>query len=251
MKKKEVSKELREKIVVAYNKRETSVENMIKDSKLSSRVFYRVLEEEGVEIKRKPRRYSKPPKHNLIGNRYHHLLVEDMKITEKSKDNSYRCICKCDCGRIADVNTNYLMRNLRKTCGHKDCEYHRQDYTNHGNKNVMFAGYEGIHGSKWSAYRLRAKRKGFDFDISIEYAWGLYEKQNKLCALTGEEIFFGKTITSETTASLDRIDSSKGYIMGNVHWVHKDVNKMKMDLSMDRFKELCTKIVENFTINLE
>ena len=42
-----------------------------------------------------------------------------------------------------------------------------------------------------------------------------------------------------TTASLDRIDSSKGYTKSNIQWVHKDINKMKSDFSMLRFLELC------------
>lgn len=51
----------------------------------------------------------------------------------------------------------------------------------------------------------------------------------------------------EQTASLDRIDSSKGYIPGNVQWVHKDVNKMKLALSEKRLLELCTLIVQKFS----
>jgi hypothetical protein len=47
---------------------------------------------------------------------------------------------------------------------------------------------------------------------------------------------------SETTASLDRIDSSKGYIEGNLQWVHKDVNIMKMDLSQVEFIDYCVKV---------
>ena len=31
------------------------------------------------------------------------------------------------------------------------------------------------------------------------------------------------------TASLDRIDSTKGYVRGNIQWVHKDINWFKRD----------------------
>lgn len=48
----------------------------------------------------------------------------------------------------------------------------------------------------------------------------------------------------EGTASLDRIDSSRGYVEGNVQWVHKDVNFMKQALSQERFVELCTLVAE-------
>lgn len=44
------------------------------------------------------------------------------------------------------------------------------------------------------------------------------------------------------TASLDRIDSSLGYIEGNVQWINKEINYMKMDLPQDKFIEWCEKI---------
>ena len=47
------------------------------------------------------------------------------------------------------------------------------------------------------------------------------------------------------TASLDRIDPTKGYIEGNIQWVHKDVNRMKMDFTETRFLELVNLIANN------
>lgn len=59
------------------------------------------------------------------------------------------------------------------------------------------------------------------------------------------DIPFSDKVECCGVASLDRIDSSQGYIKGNVQWVHKDINKMKFDLSQDRFLELCNIIVQN------
>lgn len=39
--------------------------------------------------------------------------------------------------------------------------------------------------------------------------------------------------------SLDRIDSSRGYEVGNVQWVTKYVNWAKNDLSQEDFINLC------------
>lgn len=46
-------------------------------------------------------------------------------------------------------------------------------------------------------------------------------------------------------ASLDRIDSSKGYIPGNVQWVDKRVNYMKQALPEGEFAELCRLVYLN------
>jgi len=47
---------------------------------------------------------------------------------------------------------------------------------------------------------------------------------------------------NDINASLDRIDNSKGYIIDNVQFVHKDINIMRGTLSMERFTDLCNLI---------
>lgn len=92
------------------------------------------------------------------------------------------------------------------------------------------------------------KKRGVVFSISMEYAWSLYEKQNKKCVLSGLSLVFAKTkkghSTGETSASLDRIDSKEGYVEGNVQWLHKWVNLMKSDFSQEEFIQYCKLIVE-------
>lgn len=54
-----------------------------------------------------------------------------------------------------------------------------------------------------------------------------------------------KATKYDGTASLDRIDSSKGYVEGNVHWVHKDINIMKWDFPLETFIKMCKFVAEN------
>jgi len=53
---------------------------------------------------------------------------------------------------------------------------------------------------------------------------------------------------ADTTASLDRINSSKGYTLDNVQWVHKTVNIMKQGLSDEDFKYWIKMIGDNLEI---
>lgn len=55
----------------------------------------------------------------------------------------------------------------------------------------------------------------------------------------------------ETTASLDRIQNDKGYIEGNVQWVHKDINRMKNIFEQNYFIDICKKIIETKQKNCE
>jgi hypothetical protein len=69
-------------------------------------------------------------------------------------------------------------------------------------------------------------------------------EQNRLCALSGELLVFNRKPMLQT-ASLDRIDSLKGYIEGNLQWIHKDLNRSKMDYSNQEYINLC-KAVFNY-----
>jgi hypothetical protein len=75
----------------------------------------------------------------------------------------------------------------------------------------------------------------------LEYAWDLFIAQNRTCVLSGVRLTFGKR---GNTASLDRIDSSEGYVEGNVQWVHSEINRMKGRLSDKNFVEMCRKVVK-------
>lgn len=81
--------------------------------------------------------------------------------------------------------------------------------------------------------------------ISKEYILELLEKQNGKCAISGIEMTFIKIPGHpkvHTNLSIDRIDSSKGYEVGNVHLVCAIVNIMKNTLSLEELKWWCTKI---------
>ena len=91
-------------------------------------------------------------------------------------------------------------------------------------------------------------REAKEFTITIEYAWELYLKQGRKCALSGMDIGFLEREGSRgrrCSASLDRIDSAKGYVEGNVQWVHKHVNIMKNKYPLDYFLKLCHLIAQN------
>ena len=92
--------------------------------------------------------------------------------------------------------------------------------------------------------RTSAKKRNINLNISIEYAWELFKKQNGKCSLSGMDIYFS-TNNQYGTASLDRIDSQKGYIEGNVQWIHKDINWMKNDFKQEDFIKYCKLIAVN------
>jgi hypothetical protein len=114
-------------------------------------------------------------------------------------------------------------------------------------KSINWSGYKDITGTYWGSVKKSAKERNLEFNISIYYIWNLFLSQNEKCSLSGIPIYFNQNsqeFKTSQTASLDRIDSSKGYIEGNVQWVHKEINFMKRNLHDNEFIELCRKVVE-------
>lgn len=181
---------------------------------------------------------------DLTGKRYGKLIVLnfDRKEGTESGHVKYFWKCKCDCGKETSVIRNQLNNGTTKSCG---CLL-----LNTGKDSFHFRGYKDIPLSYYHSILKSAKKRKLEFLVSIEYLWKLFISQNNKCALSSEDIWFGSgnwyyDKRLETTASLDRIDSSKGYVEGNVQWVHKDINIMKNNYDQLRFIDLCKKVASH------
>jgi dUTP pyrophosphatase len=82
--------------------------------------------------------------------------------------------------------------------------------------------------------RIRAANVGLDYDLSFDYMMELWKKQNGMCIYSGLPLSFGNK--SLTSAHLERTNSKKGYVVGNVSWSSKAMNLMKNDSSLIDFK---------------
>lgn len=86
-------------------------------------------------------------------------------------------------------------------------------------------------------------RKNKEFDIIPEDLYALWDKQKGLCAYTGLPLT--SSPNQLNTASLDRIDSSRGYFKDNIHLVSWAANKMKQDLDEGIFFQMACLIATN------
>ena len=168
-------------------------------------------------------------KTNEIGKRYGRL-----KVISTGKDGGWWNV-ECDCGNTITIRGATLRKS--ESCGCKG---------GIGKLNSKWTGYEDIDGKYWANIIASAKRRNLAFEIDIQYAWDIYIQQNRKCAISGTPISFkcegAKKL--KRTASIDRIDSSKGYVFGNIQWLLQDVNYMKRKLKDSDFIQLC-KLVAN------
>ena len=174
------------------------------------------------------------------------LVFNKWTVLERDFDNTEHgafWICRCECGTIKSVYGSYLIHNRSTMC--RKC-------TGRKHKNVLNARI-------WGRINHRAKKHGIEIDLGqrLEAKKFLYDllyiKQNCRCVLSGLPISIADTIhgdmVGESTASLDRIDSSRGYTRDNVQWVHKDINKLKMDFNQSRFIILCKLVASHQEAN--
>lgn len=141
-------------------------------------------------------------------------------------------LCKCVCGNEKIVRSTELIREDTKSCG---C---MKKYTN----SDKYKGVGLIAQSVFSHIKWGAEKRNIEFNITKEYLWELYRSQEGKCYYTDLDISLN-TRNNKKTASLDRIDSSKGYVEGNLVWVHKNINLMKNVFSKEEFLNYCNLIV--------
>lgn len=151
-------------------------------------------------------------------------------------DAKYTFKCKCVCGKVIELKSTAFVTGNTKSCGCSWLKY--------GSNHAAFRGYGEIGKTLWTRYQNNAYKRELEFSISIEYAWELFLSQNRLCALTDMPLVFSERKRDDTltTASIDRRDSTKGYVEGNIWWVHKTINMMKNTLPEKDFIEFCTKV---------
>lgn len=149
-------------------------------------------------------------------------------------------LCECKrCGSKKSIIQSSIVTGKTKSCG---CLRSIKGQLNKG-----WTGCGSLPGEYFYCIQRNARKRKIVFQITIQYLWSLFLKQKGLCKLTRLPLeFHGNLHKKERgTASLDRIDNAKGYIKGNLRWVHKDVNYMKRILTDERLFQLAALIVEN------
>lgn len=135
--------------------------------------------------------------------------------------------CSCACGTFRVISGQRLRNGLTTSCGCKRGELISKASRNH----------EHISGHLWTSILINARKRKIPVQVTIHECWELFVQQGHKCAISGVSLMMN------STASLDRKDISKGYVIDNIQWVHKVVNVMKMAMSDTELVEWCRTIV--------
>jgi len=169
---------------------------------------------------------------DIIGETYGHVVVRALLRREPYKGRfQYLYEGHClHCGEVSEFIRNNLLTGHTQSCG---CLRRRA-----GGDHPCWGGHGEISAAFWKHILKHAEARRLPVDVTIEDAWALFLEQERKCALSGVPLVCGPR-QRDRTASLDRIDNSKGYVGGNLQWLHKDINWMKGRFSQDDFVRWC------------
>lgn len=190
-----------------------------------------------------PRGLSKSVKHNLPlhkGEDYTGKKIGQWTVlgfhsyVSRRTSGAYRWLCKCSCGTEKALLTATLLYGRSSMC--LTCANNKGS----GDSNPNWKGHGAVPGVVLQRIRMsvvkRAKGRNLPVTVDCEYLNKLWEEQDGICVYSGRALTIGKD------ASIDRIDSSKGYIPRNVQWVHIDINRAKWEQSEESFLEMCRQV---------
>lgn len=92
----------------------------------------------------------------------------------------------------------------------------------------------------------RVKKRNKHHDITLEDLLEQWSTQDGICVYSGVKLKHPKDGDSiMTTVSLDRIDSTKGYIKGNIQFISISCNYAKSNMTHEEMLTFC-KLISNF-----
>jgi hypothetical protein len=173
---------------------------------------------------------------DLTGKRFSRLsvvrLISSTRVRGESSHTDTRWECLCDCGNTITTLTRHLNSGNTKSCG---CLHH----------DGPWAKPESIETEVFNRYKFSAKRRGHEFEITKEEFLELVKQDCFYCGEPPKQIARKDSKYPLTYNGIDRIDNSKGYIKGNIVPCCGVCNKMKLEMSVDEFKDRMKRILNH------
>lgn len=196
------------------------------------------------------------PKQDLTGKYFSDWYVQSF--AGRVKGNAiYNTKCKCGSESLVMACDLKLRKSKRcRSCGNLE-RYRKSPNKAVGPDSPNWKGTKVIPKAQFTKIQYSATTRDILFEITIDDLQELWEEQKGKCVYSGRTLFFNnKSFKTKSKkgkafnfASLDRIDSNKGYIKGNIQWVTQNVNLAKQSYFKEEFLDLIKDIYNHMKLN--
>ncbi|WP_071883555.1 hypothetical protein [Serratia sp. SCBI] len=175
---------------------------------------------------------------DLVGKKYGELTVIGFSHSHTQPSGQKRAMWSvvCSCGVEKIVSTANLTAGTTISCGHigeKRRIESRRMPDGEAAKNSLFI-----------SYRHGAKNRGIEFKIGKDQFYETAVGACTYCGSINPQTYNGKAKTGFKYCGIDRVDSSKGYEVGNIVTCCGICNMMKNNLALDVFLNHIKRISE-------
>ncbi len=159
-------------------------------------------------------------------------------------------VCKCDnCGIEFQKPQSEMTRNQklsRKNFCSRTC-VGKNNTKNFGDKRSDYdiSRHSGNRNDEYTKFRYHFRNissRNKEVSITVQDLKEVWDNQKGICPYLGIKLYLNSYSKIKkdpiTSASLDRIDSSKGYIKGNIQWISRSMNYLKNDMSDQKVLEI-------------
>lgn len=166
---------------------------------------------------------------DLAGKKYGDLTVVGFSHSHIQPSGQKRAMWSvvCSCGTEKVVSTASLTSGTTISCGHIG-EKRRVD-------SRRMPDGEAAKNGLFTAYRHGAKSRGIKFKLQKVDFYNAAVGACAYCGAINPQTYKGKAKTGFKYCGIDRVDSSKGYEVGNIVTCCGICNMMKNSLSVDDF----------------
>tara|TARA_Y100000310_G_scaffold335106_1_gene416344 strand:- start:680 stop:1303 length:624 start_codon:yes stop_codon:yes gene_type:complete len=163
--------------------------------------------------------------------------------------------CLCVCGNIKNVPSRYLIRGFTKSCG---CLIKDSAKKAAKARGILMRGQRHTeYGSSafniiYHDYKRRARQYGIVFDLTKEDFKILIQKECYICGVKNSNRCENKICYGEFVYNgLDRVNNEAGYTLDNIMSCCRRCNRLKKNMSLEKFKDLIEIAYNSFVKNGE
>lgn len=110
-----------------------------------------------------------------------------------------------------------------------------------GERIKLYAGSKKDEYTPYKQFLRSAKQRFKQIDIDLQHLKEIWEKQQGKCPFTGWDLSLERNNLPHQ-ASLDRIDSNKGYVKGNVRFIALIANYCKNNFTDEEVLKFCNSV---------